>query len=219
MHAISGLKPNRPQRAGRLLAASLVAGLLATASAHASTITQSDTIGPQSNTFSNLTTGGPFTFLTDTASFNQFDASLGALVSATLSWTITGSENGSGNFAGTGIFSFGGQSQTVTYDTISDPGPKAFNFTGTASLVLGDVTGSGSYDSLFTGTIQQSGFFPWSGSMSVDASQITLVYEYEPAVVVPPTDAPEPATWALLFAGLAAMGFAARRQTQAGIPV
>lgn len=44
----------------------------------------------------------------------------GTLTSATLSWDITGSETGAGNFAATGTFNYASQTQAVTFDTVSD---------------------------------------------------------------------------------------------------
>ena len=132
------------------------------------------------NTLSNLTTGGPYTFLQSAPTFQQFDPSLGTLTGTTLTWNIGGSENGTGNFAGTGTFSYAGQTQVVTFDTVSDPGPKPFNFNGSVSYT-GPVTGLGTFaPSTFTGIIEQSGYFPWSGSMSA-VGFVSIRYQYTPA--------------------------------------
>ena len=199
---------------GVLLAGALVVSALGATTAKATVITETDSLGPLSNTLSHLTTGGPFTFITASPSFTQFNSGLGTLVSATLTWAITGSENGTGNFAGTGIFSYGGSSQTVTFDTISDPGPKSFNFTGTDTLSLAAATGSGSFvPSVFDGTIQQSGFFPWGGTMSASGS-ITLTLDYNASGGTPgggTGSVPEPATLVIFGSGLALLGMIRRR--------
>jgi len=177
--------------------------------AQASIITQTDNFGPLSNTLTHLTTGGPYTFVTASPSFNQFNSVLGTLVSASLSWTMTGSENGSGNFAGTGVFSYGGQSQTVTFDTITDPGPKTFDFAGSELLSLAAVIGSGTITpSTFNGTIQQSGYFPWSGSMTDVLGTVVLTYDYEGTTAA----VPAPASLLLFASGLGLFGLMRRRQ-------
>lgn len=202
------------RHATRAVGYSLLAGLLTAAAANATTITENTTIGPLTNTLTE-TTGGPYTFISTSAVFNQFDPSLGTLNSAALAWTITGSEGGSGNYAGTGVFNFGGQTQTVTFDTVSNPGPKDFNFTGSTAVNLASVTGLGTYSSLFTATMQQSGLFPWTGTMTLDASQITLTYVYTPAAPPPPPppEVPEPATLAVF--GISLLGFGALRLRKA----
>ena len=184
--------------------------LTSAAVARAAVITQTDNFGPLGQTLSNLTTGGPYTFATDSPAFNLFDTSLGTLLSATLNWEITGTEDGTGNFAGTGIFSYAGQSQTVTFDTVTDPGPKNFDFTGTKSLTLASVIGTGTFaPSTFTATMSQSGYFPWSGSMTDILGTVSLSYTYSAAGV---SAVPEPPT-DLLFAGaLAGLMIVQRRK-------
>ena len=198
-------------RSTRLMLMAVCAAAISAAAAspgHAGVITQTDTFGPLSGGGTRFTTGGPFTFVTASPSFTQFDAGLGSLTSATLSWTITGSETGSGNFAGTGMFSYGGKSQTVTFDTVSDPGPKSFDFVDSDLLSAASVTGLGTFiPSVFTGTMSQSGFFPWAGSMSNVDGTVTLTYDFMSASAA----IPEPAALALFGTALAMLGCALRR--------
>jgi hypothetical protein len=198
------------KKLGCLVAGALIAGVLGATAAEAGLITQTDNFGPLSGGGTNLTTGGPFKFITNSPSFNQFNGSPGTLLSATLGWTITGSENGSGNFAGTGVFSYGGQSQTVTFDTVTDPGPKSFDFTGSELLSLATATGTGTFvPSVFNGTMQQSGLFPWAGSMSNVLGTVTLTFAVDGGI----TSVPEPTTVLIFGSGLVLLGLTRRRRT------
>lgn len=175
----------------RLIAviAMLLTALVSTVpAASAAETTPGETLSvSESASLEGMTTGGVKTFISASPAFEQFDASLGTLTSARLSWALDGSANGTRNaaglgYAGTAVLSYGGASQTRSFDTDTNPGPKTFDFDGSTTMrARSSMTGTGTWiPSGLTGTIEHSGYFPWSGSMTASGT-VTLVYEYVPA--------------------------------------
>lgn len=86
---------------------------------------------------------------------------------------------------------------------------------GSESLSLASVSGTGTFaPSDFTAQMTQSGYFPWSGTMSIDAvSSVTLVYDYTTPGGSGPTGVPEPASLFIFGSALAGL-FVMRRRAK-----
>lgn len=167
-----------------LLALPVSVGTLAgTEVASAATTTTSATVSVN-EARGGFTNGAAQTIFSTGPTFSQFNGALGTLNSATVSWNLTGTVTGSGNFGANAVLAYAGSQDTTHFDTRD--GAVALAFSGSATVT--GSTGSGTYSpSLLTGTVSgQSGTFPW-GATIVLSGTITLTYDYTTAQDPVPT--------------------------------
>lgn len=144
-----------------------------------------------SGTRNDITSGIDVTIATGSATFDQFDPTIGTLTSATLSWNITGSVSGSGNYEADGRLAFAGRSATTHFE--SNAGQAAITFNSSAD-VTGAAVGTGTFTRDVVAEVRNhSGTFPWGATMSFSGT-ITLTYEYELDAEPPQWSVPGPIT-------------------------
>jgi len=179
--------------------------LSASISARANTIVQIVTETP-SGSNSNVTNGHPQTVFSVVPTFNQFNPADGTLVSATLSWSASGILDLTATTFGGAVYANGiaGMSYQTTADNETwkipvDTTTVNFSISGSESLTLADVTGTGSFDEgPFAETYQlQGGLFPDSFSTGPTSGTFTLTYDFTP--VTNTATVPEPASALYLF--------------------
>lgn len=136
-----------------------------------------------------FTNGGDQQIFSTSPTFARFDPALGTLQSTTLSWNLTGTVTGQGNFSANAVLRYAGRSDSTAFE--ATPGASPISFSGT-STVAGEA-GTGTYaPSVLTGTIRDhSGTFPWGATMVVSGT-ITLTYEYGDPDPVPTWTVPAP---------------------------
>lgn len=221
----------------RLLSSAAVAAVILGAPASAAVITSPDQVvvlpGPTAATFEPISFAAPLI-----GTFDQFDASLGTLISVnvTLFGEVTGTLTGMSDSEGTTSSQYNavltleltsGPDLAVVLPTIvnsEDFGPGGGSFSTTVvssddvvetltdASTLSAFTGTGTIDLLLQGTGTQLGGGP--GSVTTGAENVggralaTISYTYDTATVVP-----LPASGVLLLAGLG--GIAALRKRRA----
>lgn len=156
----------------------------------AATATQTATVSANGSR-NDITSGVDVTIATDSATFDQFDPSLGTLTSATLSWSMTGSVSGTGNYEADGRLSFAGRSATTHFEAGTGTTAIAFN---SSADVTGAAVGTGTFTRDVVAEVRNhSGTFPWGATMSFSGT-ITLTYEYELDAEPPQWSLPGPLT-------------------------
>ena len=181
-----------------LLTTSLAGALvvLACSSARADIIVTETVTENPSGSDSNVTNGHVLTVFTDTPAFAKFDSMLGTLISATLSWSATGSLTVTGNNEGQAIMSYATSADTETWNIFGGQTTLNFSISGSEALTLSDVTGTGNFnEGPFAETYQlQQGFFPDMFSTGATAGTFTVKFDYTvPGPPPPPPPVPEPA--------------------------
>jgi len=216
-------------RMGRDMATGWIAAglvILACGSARADIITQSVTETP-SGSNSNVTNSKVLGVFSVTPTFNEFDPSLGTLISATLTWNATGSLTVTGNNEGQAILSYDTSNDTESWNIYGGSTVLDFSISGTDHLSPASVTGTGTFNAgAFAETYQlQEGFFPDTFTTGATKGTFTLTYDYAPPGVnpdpspqTPGSTVPEVSSVSYLFTTVLLLGLAlasrARRSAQ-----
>ncbi len=179
-----------PLRKG-VLTAWIAVGLIAfgCVSARADILTQTVTKTP-SGSDNNVTNSDVLTVFSVTPTFNEFNSSLGTLLSATLTWSASGSLTVTGNNEGQVIMSYDTSSDPEGWNIFGGSTAVGLSISGTDSLGLAGVTGTGTFNEgpfLETYQLQQGYFIPAATfSTGSTSGTFTLTYDYTPPGAPPP---------------------------------
>ncbi len=183
--------------------------------AHAGVITQTVNL-TASGSNNNVTNGHILTVFDLIPSFNQFNPATGTLVSATLGWSASGHLTVAGNNEGQAIMSYETSSDTETWNIYGGSTGLTFSISGSESLNLAAVTGTGSFpQGHFKETYQlQQGFFPASFTTGETASAGTFTLTYDYTTANDTASTPEPASFLYVSPAMAGFAFWLRRRVR-----
>jgi hypothetical protein len=200
---------------GKVLPAGVVVGTLLSLGcvcARADIDTEDVVLSP-SGSDNNVTDGSVITVFSDEVHIDQFNSSLGTLISATLSWDATGSLTVENNMEGQGVMSYQTSSDPEGWNITTFGGTATvdFSISGSEALSLTGLTGTGKVDEgPFAETFQnQGGYFPDTFQTGATSGTFTITYDYTPAGAPPPPpppSVPEMSSVSYLFTSVSLIG-------------